>query len=87
MQYRPSLLSLSGRDVTAAGHGSAAVTDTDAGLVYVVQGPAYARAEASLARCVCRLLELPVLPFIADLLACEPHQIGDLLMHLHISSA
>lgn len=49
--------------------------------------PPPALPAASLARCVCQALGLPVLPFVADMLGCEPVQIGALLLHLHVFSA
>ena len=79
-------LTLNGQDITASAHGSVSFVDIDDSLVYVVQGPPYVRMESSLAGCVCRILDLPVLPFVTDMLCCEPHQIGDLLLHLHLPS-
>eukprot|EP00993_Chasmostoma_nieuportense_P000189 NODE_1172_length_1623_cov_39.567513_g1103_i0.p1 GENE.NODE_1172_length_1623_cov_39.567513_g1103_i0~~NODE_1172_length_1623_cov_39.567513_g1103_i0.p1 ORF type:complete len:517 (+),score=93.48 NODE_1172_length_1623_cov_39.567513_g1103_i0:227-1552(+) len=75
---------LQGVDITADWEGSHSYTEAHKHQLFVIDHP---QLDSFLARSVCRILDVPLLPYVAELLECDPTSIFSLLSTLAVPSS
>eukprot|EP01062_Namystynia_karyoxenos_P034324 TRINITY_DN25176_c0_g1_i1.p1 TRINITY_DN25176_c0_g1~~TRINITY_DN25176_c0_g1_i1.p1 ORF type:complete len:4799 (+),score=1553.05 TRINITY_DN25176_c0_g1_i1:126-14399(+) len=71
-------------DVTASQEGCHYFVDRPQRRVYIARLPPPLRIDAALARCVASIFQLPAIPFLGDLLSCDPKSMSSQLSLLQI---